>query len=87
MKVLGTELIDDWKRWYTFYSIHAALVAIALGAAEVFFATLPWTPAWLIGILTVVAGISGIVGRMVKQDPKDAAIITHFTSGGTKDGA
>ncbi|WP_186146008.1 hypothetical protein [Burkholderia gladioli] len=74
------ELIDDWKRAWRLYSMHASLVAVVIGIAEVSLAALHigWMPQWVFGVLTAVAGISGLVGRIVKQDPGDADIIARL---------
>ncbi|POS10242.1 hypothetical protein [Burkholderia gladioli] len=74
------ELIDDWKRALRLYSVHALLVAAVLGIAEAALAALHigWMPTWVFGVLTAAAGISGLVGRIVKQDPGDADIIARL---------
>ncbi|CAM2143862.1 protein of unknown function [Pararobbsia alpina] len=68
------ELADDAQRWWKLYSIHAALVAVLLGVVETVLALmhLSWVPLWVHGGLTMVIGICGAVGRVIKQDPGDA---------------
>jgi hypothetical protein len=72
------ELADDAQRWWTLYSIHAALIAVVLGLAETVLAIVhvSWVPLWVHGALTALIGVCGAVGRVIKQDPGDAERIS-----------
>lgn len=75
------ELIADWKRAWRLYSVHALLVAALLGVLEAALATahIRWLPDWVHGVLIAVVSMSGVVGRVVKQDAGDAARIAELT--------
>ncbi|UVS95634.1 hypothetical protein [Burkholderia glumae] len=74
------ELIEDWKRAWRLYSVHAMLIAAVLGIVEAGLAAahIAWLPEWVFGALTALIAVSGIVGRIVKQDPGDAARIADL---------
>ncbi len=62
-------LIDDFKNFWKFYSVHALAVAAAIPVA---WASVPaaWQhdcPAWFMAALSAVVAISGIIGRVIKQ--------------------
>lgn len=64
------QLIDNWRLFWRFYSVRAMAIAAAIPVAYV---SLPaeWTaylPAWLMAVLTVIILISGVVGRVVRQE-------------------
>jgi len=79
MKRFRMQLIDDWCHAWRFYSVHAMLVAALIGAL---IAVLPTThlrvPDWAMGAAVVLAAVSGIVGRLVKQDPADTQRIEEL---------
>lgn len=73
------QLIDDWRRWYRFYCVHALLICTAIGALiTALSAAHVRIPGWLLGPLLVIAAVSGIVGRVVKQDPADVQRIEEL---------
>jgi len=79
MKQFRFRLVDDWRRAWRFYSVHAMLVSVLIGTL---IAAGPAThlrvPDWAMGIAVVVAALSGIVGRLVKQDPADVQRIAEL---------
>lgn len=79
MKQLQLKLIDNWQRAWRFYCMHAMLASAIIGALII---VLPSThlnvPQWVLGALVLIAAVSGIVGRLVKQDPSDAQRIENL---------
>jgi hypothetical protein len=76
------EFIVDWKLAIRFYSIHAMLIFTILGLIEaVLWGAHIQVPSLVMAFLNVIIGISGIVGRLVKQDPGDAARIAELQRG------
>lgn len=63
-------LIENARYVWKFYSTHAQAIAAAIPVA---YATLPaeWLeifPEWLLIALPLIVFVSGVVGRVVKQD-------------------
>lgn len=61
-------LVPDWRKWKTWYCVHALSIAGAIPPA---WAVLPknWQDhaEWMLYILTPLVAISGIIGRLVDQ--------------------
>ncbi|PWC14440.1 hypothetical protein B4923_04785 [Brenneria roseae subsp. americana] len=64
------QLIEEWKQLWRWFSVHALILA---GAIPVVWAELPdemkaSLPAGVMGTVTALVAVCGVVGRVVKQD-------------------
>jgi hypothetical protein len=68
------KLVDDWKKFYTWFSIQANAIgsAIAIGYASMYDHLKENFPPRYMAAITAAVFILGIVGRLSKQTPKDA---------------
>lgn len=76
------KLIENWReapRWYSVWALGAAttvggiiayLPPAALAAPVLFFPA--WTWGSLIGAVVAFFGVTGMVGRLISQDPRAA---------------
>lgn len=67
-------LVDDWKNAWRWFSMNCMVIATAIQGAWVYIPDdmRAVVPAHLVGIITILLLILGIVGRLIKQDKKDA---------------
>lgn len=76
------KLIDNWRDAPRWYSMWAAAAVVTLGGISTYLtpemlnATVLFFPDWTWGkalsSLTAFIGITGLVGRLVSQEPKEA---------------
>jgi hypothetical protein len=75
-------LIDEWKQFWKMYSTHALSIA---GAIPVAWASMPsdWQESckWMLLYLAPAVALSGIIGRVVKQQAVSGAGIGNPTPG------
>ena len=65
-------LVENWKQCWKWFSIHALLIA---GVLPTVWATLPpdlkaYIPPSIMGLITAVVAVSGVVGRLTDQSKK-----------------
>ncbi|CAH0198087.1 hypothetical protein SRABI106_01465 [Rahnella aquatilis] len=65
-------LVENWKQCWKWFSIHALLIA---GVLPSVWATLPpdlkaYIPPSIMGLITAVVAVSGVVGRLTDQSKK-----------------
>lgn len=69
----AVQLIDNWRRIWTFFSVHMMTLAIAIQGT---WMTLTddiknQLPKYAIHVVTIATLFAGIVGRMIKQNKPD----------------
>lgn len=74
------KLVDNWKKAWTWYSVWAAGAVVTIGSIgayltpEMLAAPIVFLPDWTWGkalsSLTAFLGVTGLIGRLISQEPK-----------------
>jgi hypothetical protein len=67
------KLVDDWTKFYSWFSVQANAVgsAMAIGYASMYEQLKENFPPKYMMAITAIVFILGIIGRVVSQQPKD----------------